>query len=54
MKVRDIVALLKNARAIRINWDGLAHTLDPQNALLMDAFGDYIASRITSMSYEEY
>lgn len=54
MKVRDIISLLKNAKAIRVNWDGLAYPLDPNNALLMDAFGDYVVARIYSVDREEY
>lgn len=54
MKVRDIAALLKNAKAIRINWDGLTYPLDTKNILMMDAFGDYIASGIMSIDREEY
>ena len=44
--VKDVVAILKDPKDIRLAWEGFVYELDPANALMMDAYGDYVVKSI--------
>lgn len=48
MTVREAVSVLTTAKEIYIGWDGLLTKFDKNDALMMDAYGDYKVSRICS------
>lgn len=46
LTVKEIVPLLKDAKDIRIGWNGSTRPFDKEDSLLMDAFGDYLVRAI--------
>lgn len=48
MTVREIVSVLKNAKGIQLSWNSMAIPFDPNNELMMDAYGDYVVQSIIS------
>lgn len=44
--VKDAVKLLRGAKEISLVWNGLATDLDLNSTFEMDAYGDYVVSRI--------
>ena len=45
-----LVPLLKDAKEIYIDWNGLLKPFDPADALDVDAYGLYVIDRIISMA----
>lgn len=41
MTVAEAISVLKNAKAIRIAWNGRCTNIDPEDVLMMDAYGKY-------------
>ena len=52
MTVKKIVNALRDAKKIRLGYNGIAHEFDPSNTLLMQAFGDYVVSEINCDNHE--
>ena len=46
MTVRKITNALKDAKKIDLAFDGVAHVLDFNSPVMMEAFGDYLVSEI--------
>lgn len=46
MTVRKITRALKDAKKIHLAFDGVAHVLDFNSPVMMEAFGDYLVSEI--------
>ena len=46
MTVRDACNTIEEDSEIRIVWDGMTISIERDNALMMDAFSDYIVNRI--------
>ena len=44
MTVSEVVKLLKNAKSVRLSWNGTLHELDLYDSVIMDAFGDNIVA----------
>lgn len=54
MTVRNIVAALKEAKKINLAFDGLAHSLDFNSPVMMEAFGDYVVCGIRGGEKGDY
>lgn len=52
MTVKEVVSVLKSAKKIMFCWGGLGVTLDRDDGLQMDAFGDYVVSEIAGGELE--
>lgn len=48
--VKMLLPLLKNAKEILLEWNGLCKKFDPDDALAVNAFGSYVVDRITHVS----
>lgn len=48
MTVRDAVTVLVGAKKFYIAWENANRELDPEDELMMDAFGMYRVKRITN------
>lgn len=46
MTVKNITFALKDAKKISLAFDGLAHDLDFNSPVMMEAFGSYVVSGI--------
>lgn len=46
MTVREAVSVLTEAKEIYIGWDGLLTKFNKNDALMMDAYGNYKVARI--------
>lgn len=46
MTVAEAVAVLRGAGKIRIGWNGSCKEIDPDDELMMDAYGKYQVARI--------
>lgn len=47
--VKMLLPLLKNAKGIMLDWNGLCRKFDPDDAIDVDAYGNYAVDRITSI-----
>lgn len=47
--VKMLLPLLKNAKGIVLNWNGMCREFDPDDAMDMDAYSNYVVDRITSI-----
>ena len=52
--VKMLLPLLKNAKEIMLDWNGLCKKFDPDDALDVDAFGSYVVDLITNVENESY
>lgn len=52
--VKMLLPLLKNAKEIFLDWNGLTRKIDPDDALDLDAFGPYVVDRILNVSTSVY
>lgn len=53
MTVKDVVGLLKTAKTIALCWDGSSYKLERSNALMMDAYGNYVVDYIQAIGNED-
>lgn len=53
MTVRDVVGILKTAKTIALCRDGSSYKLEKTNALMMDAYGNYVVDSIQAIGNEE-
>lgn len=54
MTVKQVVSILKAAKKILLCWDGSSYPLERTNALMMDAYGSYVADNIQTIGDEMY
>lgn len=53
--VKMLLPLLKGAKAIYLDWNGMLRKIDLEDALDMNAYGDYVIDRIgNTCNTEEY
>lgn len=52
--VKMLLSLLRDAKEIRIVWNGYCKKLDPQDVLDVDAYGPYVVDRIASFKESDY
>lgn len=46
--VKELVPLLKEAKCIKLVWDGHVRDYDPDNVLDVDAYADYVISQVVN------
>lgn len=46
MTVAEAISVLKGAETIYLTWDGLSYPIDPNDTLMMDAYGKYLVKSI--------
>lgn len=52
--VKMLLPLLKSAKEIYLDWNGMCKKFDPDDALDLDAFGSYVVDRITHVTDNTY
>lgn len=53
--VKMLIPLLKAAKEIYLDWNGLIRKFDPDDALDVNAYGDYVIDRIgNTTNADEY
>lgn len=48
MTVREAVGALAGAKKLHIAWEGATREFDPEDELMMDAFGMYLVKKIVN------
>lgn len=54
MTVAEAVSVLKSAKEIHIVWDGSSYPIDPDNTLVMDAYGKYQVKSIKTYPKDDF
>lgn len=54
MTVKEAVTVLKAAQKLVLCWDGSSYPLERTNALMMDAYGNYVVDNIQTIGDEQY
>lgn len=54
LTVKEVSSALKEAKKIKLAYDGLAHPFDTYDKLMMDAFGNFVVSAIRGGERGEY
>lgn len=54
MTVKEAVTVLKVAQKLVLCWDGSSYPLERTNALMMDAYGNYVVDNIQTIGDEQY
>ena len=53
--VKMLLPLLRNAKEVYLDWNGMVRKIDLDDALDMDAYGDYVIDRIgNTVNVDEY
>ena len=50
MTVKEIVSAIRVAKTINIAWNGSIREIDPDDALDMDAHGDYVVDYVSAVA----
>ena len=52
--VKMLLPLLRDAKELRIVWNGFSKELDPKDVLDVDAYGSYVVDRISGFKENDY
>jgi hypothetical protein len=54
MTVSEVVKVLKNAKSIRLSWNGTLHEFDLYDSVIIDAFGSNIVAALYANGEDQF
>lgn len=49
MSLKEVIGLLKDANQIAVSWNGNLHPVELNDAVFMEAFGDFVVNAILAL-----